>query len=403
MRRCVIAWQTGIGVNLRFFFFVFFFFFFFFLPTSSSQMQRNVGARISLVTPGNTHLGDVQLAGLTLEQLRDIVRQDEQIEDPVLVVARNGALFRLNQPGETLMSSIVDDGATVIVHTTKTVRELGDAVQVDRRATWVVRDGGNSSSSNNRNENDDGNENNNNTKSNNKKNNNTNNNNNNKNNDNNNSDNKSKRLLALSEENFLKQIQQAQMLSLQENKDANMHRKCLVERAAMFNLRENPQIDAEGDCQFDAAADQLNRTGTGDIATKESVRAACVNWIRANLNRDLGHGTTLGQWIEALPSDYEYKSVDDYLEKMSRARWWGDEVTLLAIVEVFQVCVVLVSSLKGASEIEKYPFGKGPADELPRLWIGHEFERHYWSLVPGKDIRLQEGSLSGDDESREFG
>lgn len=178
---------------------------------------------------------------------------------------------------------------------------------------------------------------------------------------------------------FLRQLRQGQQASLEDNTAVQDARKRLAERAALFGLQENPDIDQKGDCQFDAAADQLRKYHF--VETKETVRARVVRWIRENAGRDLAHDTSLRMWILALPKE-EYSSFDDYLEKMARAKWWGDEVTLLAICESYEVAIVMLSSVQGGNwHRVLYPAGKSEKDELPLLWLGHEHERHYWSLV----------------------
>ncbi len=163
---------------------------------------------------------------------------------------------------------------------------------------------------------------------------------------------------------------------MKDDKRVQEAKKCLRQRAALFGLQQAPGIDDKGDCQFDVVADQLRRVGRQE--SKDSVRAQSVAWIRANAARDLGHGTTLKEWVEV-----SYGSFEDYLRKTSQPQCWGDEVTLLAILEVYQVSIVIVSSTEGDKNWYRtyYPCGKGPSDELPCLWLGHELERHYWSLV----------------------
>lgn len=177
---------------------------------------------------------------------------------------------------------------------------------------------------------------------------------------------------------FMRQLRLAQQASLKDEA-VQEARKRLAERIALFGLAENPDIDQEGDCQFDAAGDQLRKHQQFAGETKESVRARAVKWIRDNAGCDFGHNTTVRQWVQALP---EYSSFDDYLEKMARAKWWGDEVTLLAICESYQVGVVMLSSVQGGNWYRiLYPVGHSEKDELPQLWLGHEHERHYWSLM----------------------
>jgi len=189
-------------------------------------------------------------------------------------------------------------------------------------------------------------------------------------------------------EQFLRDLCKAQDLSFLENKEVEEARKRLRERAALFGLQEAPGIDDQGDCQFDAAADQLRKFPQFSGETKESVRARAVSWIREHAEK-----FDLKNWIEMMP---ECDTLEQYLEKMSGPRYWGDEVTLLAIIEAYQVQVVMLSSVEGGNwRPTYYPRGKGPVDELPCLWLGHEHERHYWSLLAGRTILSSPVIMSG--------
>jgi hypothetical protein len=189
-------------------------------------------------------------------------------------------------------------------------------------------------------------------------------------------------------ENDLDFLERVKRMSLQNDKEGQAGRERLEKRAAMFGLRENKAIDTTGDCQFDAAADQLRKYRQFGGETKESVRKRAVEWIREHADYDLGHGTSVKQWIQAMLENNG--SFDGYVVAISQEQCWGDEVTLLAITETYQVGIVLVSSTVGENNWYRahYPRGKGERDEVPLLWLGHELERHYWSLVKGKVVKV---------------
>jgi hypothetical protein len=190
-------------------------------------------------------------------------------------------------------------------------------------------------------------------------------------------------------------LKHAQAKSLQENRNMQATRQRLKEHAAVFELQENPNIDQKGNCQFDAAADQLRQYPQFAQESMVSVRAACVKWILENERRNLGNGITIRQWIEIVAVAYGHIGFDDYLDKMSRDQRWGDEVTLLAIQEVYQVCVVFISSSEQDWHRISYPQGKGPTEQLPQIWLGHELERHYWSLIQENKGARSKSSDSG--------
>jgi hypothetical protein len=67
---------------------------------------------------------------------------------------------------------------------------------------------------------------------------------------------------------------------------------------------------------------------------------------------------------------------------------WGDEVTLLAICEFYNVSIVLLTSTISCNWYSvHYPRGK-EKDSLPLLWIGIELDRHYWSLIGNEEESL---------------
>ncbi len=171
-------------------------------------------------------------------------------------------------------------------------------------------------------------------------------------------------------------------LSRIKNNDALAARNCLAGRALLFDLVENPIIDDQGDCQFDACADQLKQHGI--VVSKETVRENAVQWIVANAKFDLGNDMFLRDWVERVSN----KSFEKFVRDMGKPRCWGDEVTLLAIREFYGVSIMLISSTEGVSNwyTMQYPRGKGPEDqEMCLLWIGIDLDKHYWSLVKEPD------------------
>jgi len=160
--------------------------------------------------------------------------------------------------------------------------------------------------------------------------------------------------------------------------------------AARFGLQGNPTTD-----QFDAAADQLKKHPQFAGETKETVRARAIQWIRDNDHYDLGNGTTLRKWI--VPDEAPESSFDDYLSKAEQPKWWGDEVTLLAICESYQVPIVLLRSMyfRGSwYHRESWYHVFRPthgAITAHHLWIGHLNASCYGSLVEASAEVIQNG------------
>ena len=132
----------------------------------------------------------------------------------------------------------------------------------------------------------------------------------------------------------------------------------LRKRVNKHKLKENSDIDEEGDCQFDAISDQLNITGVVKGSTNEIVRRELCDWIKDNAaSFVLGeNGDSLEKWIK----DTQGKSVEDYVTRMRKPKEWGDDVTLLAAVQKYSVMLRVWNSTEAQKYIREFrPVGKG--------------------------------------------
>jgi len=87
---------------------------------------------IKLVSPVGINVDCVTVgAQQTLETLSCIISVLTGIEQPTLVVVRGQCMFKLDQPGSTLLYEILTDEITIIIHSPKTITQLGDIVQND--------------------------------------------------------------------------------------------------------------------------------------------------------------------------------------------------------------------------------------------------------------------------------
>ena len=185
---------------------------------------------------------------------------------------------------------------------------------------------------------------------------------------------------------------------MQENEAQKQGQMRLEQRLAPFRLRVNQDTDAEGDCQFDATADQLAAVGRPRLS-KEQVREQTIAWLRGNPNYRLSDEPdnldTLASWVR----DTQGIAWDTYLEGMSRSKVWGDEITLKGIVEAFNVRIMLLSSTVDPDNYYSLHRPAGDDSKAPTLWLCHFLEVHYGSLLPelewtrreeAKRIRLAE-------------
>lgn len=135
--------------------------------------------------------------------------------------------------------------------------------------------------------------------------------------------------------------------------------------------------DAEGDCQFDSAADQLKLLPGNEKLTKEDVRRTTIDWLRRNpdyrLSEDEHNVDTFATWIR----DTQGMDWDDYLDGMAKPRVWGDEITLKGIVEGCLACCFLFSP--------RYPFVFTAYKVKILLWSSTVSEDNYFSVHEPKN------------------
>ena len=200
---------------------------------------------------------------------------------------------------------------------------------------------------------------------------------------------------------FLRALKKAKEESMKEFSQVDAGRKRLESRIQDFGLRVNEDTDDKGDCQFDAVADQLNRVfkvdEQGQTFTKESVRRLTIEWLRCNGDYriapdDEANIDTLKSWI----NDTQGTSWEEYLERMSKPRIWGDEVTMKGIVEAFQVKVLVWSST--VSEKNYFSVHEpGKKGDYPTLCLCHFLEIHYGSLLNEEDYNAKEEAKKNKD------
>jgi len=107
----------------------------------------------------------------------------------------------------------------------------------------------------------------------------------------------------------------------------------LYKRLRANKLRVRP-VPLDGNCQFTSVADQL----FNDLTQHSDVRSNAVGWLRANPTYKGPHGeVNLTAFIG--PSAWE-----EYLKKMDQDGTWGDHLTLIAISQVYEVEILIVSS-----------------------------------------------------------
>jgi len=148
-------------------------------------------------------------------------------------------------------------------------------------------------------------------------------------------------------------------------------KKRLAERMEYYELEPRREIPGDGNCQFSSLSDQL----TNSLQHSGFIRKLCVSWLDLNSDTILENGAKV--------RDFMYdKDWDSYLAEMSRNSVWGDHLTLIAAAEVFNMSIVIVSSIPNEhflleinpiiSNQGRLPYGK--------LYLSHLTELHYGSV-----------------------
>jgi len=169
------------------------------------------------------------------------------------------------------------------------------------------------------------------------------------------------------------------LISTEEPKEKDERTDRLKERLKIYGMKEKTNIKGDGNCQFAAFSDQLY----GDIDHAAEIRYCCVKWLRSNKNFVLSNGAKLEDFLQ---SEF-FPTWGDYCEYMEAEGTWGDNLTLVALAELFQTKIVIISSIKIVD-------GQNPCTIItPSIWnqkkvayMSHLHELHYSSLCPDNDI-----------------
>lgn len=130
-----------------------------------------------------------------------------------------------------------------------------------------------------------------------------------------------------------------------------------------FGLQIRP-IAADGNCQFRAVADQL----WGSDHNHAAVREQAVSHLRSNPDRYAGF---------AVGQDFP-----EYLNRMATPAHWGDNLSLQAIADAFQIRIMLITSLQRRALIvsPQQMCRERGQDQDRCIWLGFFAEWHYVSL-----------------------
>ncbi|XP_078614208.1 uncharacterized protein LOC144883508 [Branchiostoma floridae x Branchiostoma japonicum] len=147
----------------------------------------------------------------------------------------------------------------------------------------------------------------------------------------------------------------------------------LLHILAKEHLVVRNEIPSDGNCQFAAFADQLERLGRG-ILSPQDLRRMSVSYLRNNPKLPGPDASNVADFVDG-------KDLPRYLRQMEEEGTWGDHLTLQALSNIWNVRVCIVSS---SSDYLIYinPLGMDSRAEV--ILLGHISEEHYVSLDRGE-------------------
>lgn len=150
-----------------------------------------------------------------------------------------------------------------------------------------------------------------------------------------------------------------------------MNKERVENRLEKIGLRTK-DVPGDGNCQFYSISDQL----FGEISYANDIRKKAAEWLQENPNKEI-NGCPLNCFI------YD-KTWDEYCEEVGKNGSWGDQMSLIAVANVYNLRIIVISSVKGDNYVtEVYPDPPLPNREPPRqITIAHIAELHYCSVVP---------------------
>jgi len=151
--------------------------------------------------------------------------------------------------------------------------------------------------------------------------------------------------------------------------------KALLERLKVYGMKEKTAIRGNGNCQFAAFSDQC----FGDIKYAAAIRSECVRWLAKNKDFVLSNGAKMEDFLQ---TDY-FPTWQDYCEYMSEDGIWGDNLTLVALSELFRTKIIIISSIKlSKNQNPCTVIIPSNWDNKKVVYLSHLHELHYSSICP---------------------
>jgi hypothetical protein len=155
----------------------------------------------------------------------------------------------------------------------------------------------------------------------------------------------------------------------------------LKERLKLYGMKEKTPIRGDGNCQFAAFSDQY----FGDVNKAATVRIECVKWLWNNKDFVLSNGAKIEHFLQ---TDF-FPTWRDYCEYMIQDGTWGDNLTLVALSELYQTKIVIISSIKLSKNQNPCTViipSKWDEEENKVAYMSHLHELHYSSICQDEDF-----------------
>jgi len=144
-------------------------------------------------------------------------------------------------------------------------------------------------------------------------------------------------------------------------------KKRLQDRLKLYGMEQRKEVPGDGNCQMHSLSDQL----CGSFEYSRFIRRSVVSWLRANGDLKLENGALLKEFVFD-------KSWDQYCNEMAKDGIWGDHLTLIAACELFNIKVIIISSVPGDNYIIEINPELSQARRV--VMLSHYAEYHYGSV-----------------------
>jgi len=144
-------------------------------------------------------------------------------------------------------------------------------------------------------------------------------------------------------------------------------KKRLVKRMELYGVQPRREVPGDGNCQMHSLSDQL----CDNFQCSRFIRRHIVSWLKANGDLKLENGAFLKEFVFD-------KTWEQYCNEMARDGVWGDHLTLIAACELFNIKIIIISSVPGDNFIVEI----NPELSRPRrvVMLSHYAEYHYGSV-----------------------